>query len=86
MRSRPFADAGRADELRQLLVDAEPRILQVHRVDRVRRDRHLDARRADEPFLAEADRARVSRRRGRPSFDAVEIDEEHRLAGPVRDA
>src|SRR5688572_1995404 len=49
----------------------------------MRGDGDLDARRVDEPFLAEADH--TGRSPPRPSVvDAVEIDEVDRLTSPVR--
>ena len=83
----PFGNAGLPDERLKLMVDAQPRVLEVDRVDWMSRDGDLDARGADEPLVVESDQPGAS-----PTWpavgDAVEIDEEHRFAGLVgmRDA
>jgi hypothetical protein len=69
-----LADARGVDELRQLLVDAKPGILQVDRVDGVRRHWHFDAGGADVPLLPESDQPRQPPA-GLAFDNAVEIDE-----------
>src|SRR5689334_21896485 len=69
-----LARAGPRYELGERRVDAEARVLQVDRVDRVLGDRYFDARLADHPLAAEADDA--GQAAARPAFDdAVEIHE-----------
>ena len=83
----PFANPHPRDELGQRVGNPEARILEVHRIDRMRRDRHLDARAADLALLTEAEHAGDAAARALAD-DAVEIDEADRLARPVgtRDA
>ena len=79
----PFADRGLLHEVRELFVNPQTRVLQIDRVDWVRRHGHLDTRRADHSLAAEADEARRATARA-SVVDAIEIDEIDRLAGAVR--
>jgi hypothetical protein len=77
-----LARAGARHEVRQRRIDPQTRIFQVDRIDRMLRDRHLDARLADDTLAAKADDARQAA--ARTSVDnAVEIDETDRLAFAV---
>ena len=61
-----LGDVVARDQRLELLVEPEPRILQVHRIDRVRRDRHDQALAHDFLFAREADDAGQRRRRWPP--------------------
>jgi hypothetical protein len=75
-------DAVPAYELGAVLVDAETRILQVHRLDAVSGHRHREPRVGDRLFRGIPDDARASRTRA-PGVDPVEVDERHRLARTI---
>ena len=76
-------DASARHEVRELIADAEARILQVDRIDRMRRDGHQDARLLDGLLLAETDEAREPP--SRPAVNhPVEIHEADRFTWPVR--
>ena len=77
-------DAGGLDERSQLLVDANARIFEIDRVDRVGRDRHLDSGRAHQSFVIEADQPRQPATGLAAFAHSIEIDEEHRFAGSIR--
>src|SRR5262245_62417463 len=66
-----------------MVVDAELRVLQVDRLDRMARYRHVDPRVGDDLLVTKADHARAAPPRP-PFVDPVEVHEAHRLAGPVR--
>ena len=83
MRRRPVDMPGVFDELRELRVDAESRILEVDRVDRMRGDRDLDARVADDAFAVEGDQSRQPPAR-LSVIHAVEIDPAHLFAVAIR--
>ena len=51
------------DELRELRVDAEPRILEADGVDRVRRDRNLDPCVVDDALAIEGNQSREAEAR-----------------------
>ena len=81
----PDAAAGdplRLDQRDDLLVDPQLRILQVDRVHRVIRHRHVDAQPRHFALAGEADNAREAAARTAVG-DAVQIDEAHGLFGPV---
>ena len=81
----PHAAAGHAVHLHQLddlLVDPQPRILQVHRVDGMIRHRHADADLRHLGLAREADDAGETAARAAVG-DAVEIDEADRLLRAV---
>src|SRR6266545_2153829 len=82
-----LARTGARHERRQRGIDPQARIFQIDRIDRMVRDRHLDAGLADDALAAKADDARQAA--ARTSFEnAIEIDETHRLAVAIgmRDA
>ena len=78
-----LAHIGARDELGELLVEPEPRILEIDRLDGVPRHGHLDPHLRDDRLVMEADHARLAAARP-PVVDAVQIDETHRFARPVR--
>ena len=82
---QPDAPARHAVPLHQLddlIVDTQPRILQVDRVDRMIRDRHVDAQALDLLLAVEADDAGQATARTAVG-DAVQIDEADALLRPV---
>ncbi len=81
-RMRPFWTPCCATSCCALLVDAEPRILQVDRVHGVPGYRHDDARLRHGLFVRVAEHARAALA-GPAVVDAVEVDEANRLVRPV---
>jgi hypothetical protein len=82
-----LGDAMLEDQLRALVVNSQPRILQVDRIHRMARDGDDDAGMSDGLLVGVAEDAGAAP--ARPSgMDAVEVDETHRLVGAVsvRDA
>ena len=78
-----LAGARSRDEITQGGVDAEARILEIHRIDRMLGYRNLDPRLGDDALGPEADDA--SQTTPRPPFDhAVQIDETDGLAVAIR--
>ena len=71
-----------AHEFGQLVRDAQPRVLQVDRIDRVIRDGHLDLVPRHHVLAVEADHPRVAAPRA-PGVHPVEVHEADRLIRPV---
>jgi hypothetical protein len=78
-----LADSRPLYERRELVVQPEACVLQVHRVDGVRRHRHFDPRRQDPVLGVKADHARQPSA-GTPVDHPVQIHEAHRFPGAVR--
>ena len=76
-------NTGFSDELRQLIVEPEPRILEVDRIDRVLGHGHLHARGDDAVLGAEANQTRKPPS-GAAVDNAVEVHEADRLTRAVR--
>src|SRR4030095_1001725 len=75
--------AGVCDELRELRINAQARVLEIDRVDRVSGDRHLDACTTDNALTVEGDESRQSPPR-LPVIHAVEIDPADLFTSAVR--
>ncbi len=78
-----FFDASLCDERGELRINAEPRILEIDRVDRVLRDGHLDPRRTDHALARKCDEP-CEPPTWPPLVHAIEIDEVDGLVRPVR--
>ena len=82
MRTRPLGTYVLGGQRLDLLVEAEFGVLEVHRVDRVRRDRNHQPLADDFLFLAEPDDGRLALA-GLAFVHAVQVDEVDRFTRPV---
>src|SRR5262249_23572773 len=78
----PLHHAVTKDECLEAIEQAESRILQVHTIDDPRGDRNRETIPGDDLLFGEAEDARHALPPAR-AVDAVEIDEQHGLAGPM---
>src|SRR3989442_10429039 len=77
------ADARACDEVGEVVVDTELRVLQVDGLDRMAGHGYVDARVRDDRLVTEADHAREPPA-GPPFLDSIQVDEAYGLARTVR--
>src|SRR3989442_4479108 len=77
------ADARARDEVGEVVVDTELRVLQVDGLDGMAGHGNVDARVRDDRLVAEADHAREPPA-GPPVVDSIQVDEAYGLARKVR--
>src|SRR6185437_9083289 len=75
-------NAVRLHQLDDLIVDAETRVFEVHRIDGMIRNRHLDLQPPDFLLAIESDDAGQATT-GTSAGDAIEIDEADALLRPI---